>query len=88
MDEALEAAYPHRSRREHAPTRNGPRASPNGPLVRVRSLSVVERHDAPHVEAVDPPVKAFHTFSLPRTPVNSPSSDAPGVVGWHHRCKG
>jgi hypothetical protein len=29
----------------------------------------------------------FRTVSARRW-VNSPTSDAPGVVGWHHTCKG
>ena len=54
--------------------------------VRLRS------YDARDGEAFGSLMRLFRQFqgevrriSLPRTWVNSPSSDAPGVVGWHHR---
>jgi hypothetical protein len=45
----------------------------------------VRCHDPPHDEAVDPPVRTFHTVSLD-TPVNKAFSDA-AVFGWCHHAE-
>jgi hypothetical protein len=42
-------------------------------------------HESPHGEAVDPPVRPFHTVS-PGTSVNKPPIDAPEPSQWHHGC--
>src|SRR5215216_6860350 len=57
-----------------------------GPRSTLKSLT--HSHQAPPLFLVlRIPEVQLRRITLPRRWVNSPSSDAPGVVGWHHRYK-